>query len=88
MLQRVQYNTKIIVGLEHLSYEERLGELGLFSLEKKRLKGDLIPVYKYLKARCKEGGARLFPVVPNDRARSNGHKLKHKRFLLTIRKKF
>jgi len=76
----------VIRESKHLSNEERLRELGLFSLKKRRLRGDLKNASKYLQGGCQEDGARLISVVPSNRTRGNEHKLKYRKFQLNMRK--
>ena len=64
----------MIRGMEHLSYEERLRKLGLFSLEKNRLQGDLIAAFQYLKGAYKKDGEGLIARICSDR--TGGHGLK------------
>lgn len=77
---------KMMRGLEHLSYKDRLRELGLSSLEKRRLQGDLIAAFQYLKVTYKKAGEELFRRAGSDRTRGCGVKLKDGRFRLDIRK--
>ena len=78
----------MIQVLEYLPYEERLIELRLFSLEKRRLQEDLIATFQYLKETCRKEGDNLFSKACCDRTRSNGFKLREGRFRLDIRQKF
>ena len=70
--------TKIISGLEHLLYKDRLRELGMFSL---------IPAFQYLKGAYRKAREGLFRRACSDRTRRNGFKLEDGRFRLDIRKK-
>jgi len=79
--------TEIIRGMECLSYEKRLRELGLFSL-KKMLRGDLIAVFEYLKEAYENDRGKCFSSTCCDRTRGSGLKLKEGRFRLYLRKKF
>ena len=60
----------MIRGMEHISDKERLRELGLFSLEKRKLWGNIIAAFQYLKGVYKKAGEELFTRACSDRARA------------------
>ncbi|GAB0188705.1 hypothetical protein GRJ2_001335800 [Grus japonensis] len=68
--------TKMMRGLEHFSYEDRLRQLGLYSLEKRRLQGHLTAAFQYLKGAYRKAGEGLVTRAWSDRTRGNGLKLK------------
>jgi len=87
-LEQVQRRaTKIIRGLEHLPCEDRLRELGLFILEKRRLQEDLIAAFQDLQGAYRKSGEGLFIRAGSGTLRGNGFQLEESRFRLDIREK-
>ena len=65
--------TKMIQGMEHLTYRDKLKELKLFSLEKRRLQGGLLAAIQYVKVSYRKKGDRLFSSICGDRTRQKWH---------------
>ena len=83
LLERVQRKTtRMIGGVEHFPYEDRLRELGLSSLEKGRLRGNLIAAFPYLKGDYKQGESQLFTRDDDGRTSGKCLKLMEERFKL------
>lgn len=79
----------MIRGLEHISCEDRLTELGLFSLDKRKTWGGLIAALQYLKG-CfliRKMGINFFTLASSNRTMGNGFNLKEGRFRLALRKR-
>uniref|UniRef100_A0A803KG92 Reverse transcriptase domain-containing protein n=1 Tax=Xenopus tropicalis TaxID=8364 RepID=A0A803KG92_XENTR len=88
-LERVQRRaTKLVKGMEDLNYEVRLSRLGLFSLEKRRLRGDMITLYKYIRGDYRQMGDVLFSHKNNQHTRGHPFRLEERSFHLKQRRWF
>jgi ribonuclease P/MRP protein subunit RPP40 len=88
-LERIQKRaTKLISGMGGLAYEDRLKELKLFSLERRRVRGDLIQVFKFIKNVNYHGAEYFFQFVGESKTRGHHFKLQKQRPRLLMRQHF
>ena len=88
-LEKVQRRaTKMICGFNKLTYEERLKRLKLYTLEERRVRGDLIEVYKIVTGKEKIDSRRLFQMANTGYLRGNSLKLFKKPARLELRRKY
>ena len=79
-MERVQCrDTRSIPGRARLSYEERLKETGLYTLERRRLRGDMVEMFKIMKGKDKISEDELFNRVHSDRTRGHSLRVKKRR---------
>jgi len=88
LIHNKSVNLMMVRGLESLPYKKRLRELGLFSLEKRRLWGDVIAAFHYIKDTAMRDWKRLFTKAYSNRTKGNSFKLKDGRFRLDTRWSF
>ena len=74
--------------MEGISYEEKLEKLGLFSLERRRLRSDLIEVYKIMRGMDRVDSQKLFPRVGESITRGHRFKVRGARFKGDVRGKY
>ena len=80
-LERVQKRfTRMLPGLDGLSYKERLDGLGPFSLERRRLRGDLVEAYKIMRGTDQLDSQYLFPKVGESKTRGHRFKVRGERY--------
>jgi len=76
LLEQVQKNAvRIIPGLKGDNYEDRLREIGLYSLKRRRLRGDLIEVYKMFQGISKVKLDDFFTLDGESRGRRHSKKI-------------
>jgi len=75
----------MLPGVEHLSYKERLDRLGLFSLEQRRLRGDMVEVYKIMRGMDWVNRKQLFPLVEGSITRGKRVRVRGRRFRRNLR---
>ncbi|GCC19456.1 hypothetical protein chiPu_0000004 [Chiloscyllium punctatum] len=88
-LERVQRRfTRMIPGMVGLTYEERLRILGLYSLELRRLRGDLIEQYKIIHGLERVDARKLFPLGEETRTRGHSLRIRGSKFRTEMRRHF